>query len=75
MVVSRARKDGRWPPTPTLELTRDQIVAEMERVACAGRGVPAAKIIADYRAGILKDPGQVGDLLVLAGLLDPYSAD
>ena len=63
---------------PTLELTRDQIVAEMERVARTRRGVSAAKVITDYRAGVLEDPGQVGDLLVLAGLLDPtdpYSAD
>jgi hypothetical protein len=56
---------------PTLELTRDEIVAEMERVAAARRGVSAAQIVADYRAGTLQDPGQVGDVLVLAGLLDP----
>ena len=56
---------------PTLELTRDEIVAEMERVARARRGVSAAALIEDYRAGRLQDPGQVGDVLVLAGLLDP----
>ncbi len=56
---------------PTLELTRDEIVAEMERVAHARRGASAAELIAAYRAGTLDDPGQVGDVLVLAGLLDP----
>ena len=59
---------------PTLELTRDEIVAEMERVALSRRGVSAAELIAWYRAGILDDPGQVGDVLVLAGLLDPSDA-
>jgi hypothetical protein len=36
--------------------------------------VSAAELIAAYRAGILDDPGQVGDVLVLAGLLDPSDA-
>ena len=56
---------------PTLELTRDEIVAEMERVARSRTGVSAAELISAYRAGTLDDPGQVGDVLVLAGLLDP----
>ena len=63
---------------PTLELSRDEIVAEMERVALARRGVSAAELVAEYRAGTLEDPGQIGDVLVLAGLLDPadpYFAD
>ena len=63
---------------PTLEMTRGEIVAEMERVAQARLGVSAADVVADYLAGTLEDPGQVGDVLVLAGLLDPadpYFAD
>jgi hypothetical protein len=56
---------------PTLELTRDEIVAEMERVAQARQGVSAAELVAAYRDGTLQDPGAIGDVLVLAGLLDP----
>ena len=61
---------------PTLELGRDEIVAEMERVAQRRRHMSAADVVRRYRAGTLEAPGELADLLVLGDLLDeddPYS--
>lgn len=62
---------------PTLELTRDMIIDEMERVAKSRLDMPAYEVVHLYQAGELEEPGVVGDLLVLADLLapdDPYLA-
>jgi hypothetical protein len=55
---------------PTLELTRDEIVAEMERVAQRRRHVSALDIVRQFHAGTLDDPGELADLLMLGDLLD-----
>jgi hypothetical protein len=63
---------------PTLELTRDEIIKEIDRVARLRCGMSGADVIRAYRAGMLDDPGRVGDVLVLADLLDsddPIFAD
>jgi hypothetical protein len=62
-----ARKGG---TVPTLELSREQIVAEMERVARRRRHTSAAEVVRQYRAGTLEAPGELADLLVLGDLLD-----
>lgn len=54
-----------------LELTRDDIIEALETGARRRRAIGGAEMIAAYRAGRLEDPGEVGDLLVLADLLDP----
>lgn len=54
----------------TLELTRDEIVAAIEKVAQERRGVSASRLVTDHRAARLDNPGEVGDALVLADLLD-----
>ena len=51
------------------KLTRDEIVAEIHRGAKARRGMTATALIRAYKAGKLDDPGEVSDLLALAGLL------
>lgn len=52
-----------------LELTRDEVVARLEREARRRTGLSAGELLAAYRRGQLEDPGRVADLLVLAGLL------
>ena len=59
---------------PTLELSRDEIIAEMERVARHRRQTSAAEIVRAYRAGTLEAPGELADLLVLGDLLDADDA-
>ena len=54
---------------PTAELTRDEIIAEMERVAQQRRQLSAAEIIRAYRRGMLEDAGEVADIIVLSTLL------
>jgi hypothetical protein len=54
---------------PTAELTRDEIIAELERVSQQRRHTSAAKILQAYRAGTLEDAGELADVLVLATLL------
>jgi predicted dithiol-disulfide oxidoreductase (DUF899 family) len=55
---------------PTLEMTREEIVAEMERVAQRRRHTSAADVVRRYRAGTLDAPGELADLLMLGDLLD-----
>ncbi|WP_206784226.1 hypothetical protein [Amycolatopsis sp. MtRt-6] len=57
--------------TTTVQMTRNEIVAEIEKVTRARLGKSAAEVITSYREGRLADPGAVGDALVLADLLDP----
>jgi hypothetical protein len=62
---------------PTAELTREEIVGEMERVAQRRRRLSAAEVIRRYRAGSLEDAGELADVLILATLLpedDPLFA-
>ncbi len=53
-----------------LELTRDRLVARIERGA-KQRGLlySAEDLVRAYRAGRLEDPGAVADLMALAALL------
>lgn len=53
----------------SLELTRDEIVREMDRVSQVRLGTSAADVVRRYQEGALEDPGQVGDVLVLSDLL------
>lgn len=55
----------------TLELTRDQIVDEMERVTRRRLGIGAKEALHLYETGELQDAGEIGDVLVLADLLEP----
>jgi len=54
---------------PTAELTRDEIIAEMERVAQQRRHLSAADVMRAYRSGTLEDAGELADVIVLATLL------
>lgn len=56
---------------PTLELTRDDIIEEMDRVSMDRLGMSAHEVLSRYSAGELEQVGEVGDVLVLADLLDP----
>ena len=62
----------------TIELTRDEIVAQLEAGAQARRGLSARELVLAYRKALLEDPGEVADLLALASLLpdeDPLFAE
>ena len=50
-------------------LSRRQIVHRINQGARARRGMSAEELVAAYRRGKLADPGEVSDLLMLAGLL------
>ena len=54
---------------PALELTREEIVARMERGAKHRLHMSAEEMVSAYRAGRLGDPGRVADLLALGSLL------
>ena len=61
-----------------LELTRDEILAQIEDGARHRLGLSARELVRAYRAGCLEDPGSVADLLALAHLLrddDPVFTD
>jgi hypothetical protein len=57
--------------TTTVEMTREQIIANIDRITRARLGLSAAEVVHAYRAGQLPDAGRVGDALVLADLLSP----
>ena len=62
---------------PTADLTRDEIIDEMERVSQRRRHLSAAEVLRQYRDGSLDDAGEVADVIVLATLLpedDPLFA-
>ena len=62
----------------TVELTREEIIAQLEEGAQRRRGISARELLSAYRAGRLDQPGDVLDLLGLAWLLpedDPLFAD
>ena len=55
---------------PVLELTREEIVARIERGARQRFRMSAEVLILAYREGRLRDCGKVADLLSLAHLLE-----
>jgi hypothetical protein len=55
----------------TVELTRDEILAQIDQVSRKRLGLTAEEALQQWRAGELEDPGAVGDALVLSDLLDP----
>jgi len=73
-----ARRDAELTRTateeepPILELTREQIVTEMERVAQQRLGMSAAEMVRRFRTDRLGgDWGQVAGAIALGDLLDP----
>jgi len=54
---------------PVLELTRDEILEQIEAIARKKRALSGTALIRAYRAGRLEDPGEVAGALVLADLL------
>ena len=52
-----------------LELSRAEIVDQIERGAQRRRHMGAGELVRAYRAGRLEDAGEVADLLALANLL------
>jgi hypothetical protein len=52
-----------------LTLTREQIMAILEREARKRLGLSARELFRRYAKGLLDDPGEVSDLVVIADLL------
>ncbi len=63
------RRNGMTRAAPDRRLSRKEIVTDLEREARRRRGMSAKELVGAYRAGTLYDPGEVADLLGLAGLL------
>jgi hypothetical protein len=60
-----------------LKLSREEILDRIDCVARQRLGMSGTEMIRAYRAGRLRDPGAVADVLVLANLLaedDPVFA-
>lgn len=55
--------------TKTLELSRGEIVRQLDREARRRLNISGEELVRQYRAGELKDCGNVADLLALASLL------
>ncbi len=53
----------------TFELDREEIVQRIHRGALARCNMSGKELLAAYRQGLLEEPGEVADLLVLADLL------
>ncbi len=53
----------------TVTMTRDEIIAELDRESQRRLSMPAKNLFRLYREGELDDPGSVADLLILADLL------
>jgi hypothetical protein len=52
-----------------LELKREQIAQQLDREARRRLAISGEELVRRYRAGLLKDRGQVADLLAFTGLL------
>lgn len=52
-----------------LTLTREQIIALLEREAQKRLGISARELFRRYSKRLLEDPGEVSDLIVVADLL------
>jgi hypothetical protein len=55
--------------TPVLELSRDEIVAQISTGAQRRLGISAEELLRAYAQRRLENPGRVADLLALARLL------
>jgi hypothetical protein len=56
---------------PALELSREEIVAQIDREARRRLSMSAEEFVRAYRTCQLLDPGRVADLLALGSLLEP----
>ena len=54
-----------------MQLTRDEVIAYMEREAKARRQISAAELVRAYREGKLHEPCEVMDILGYGFLLAP----
>ena len=52
-----------------LELRREQMAQQLDREARRRRALAGEELVRHYRAGLLKDCGQIADLLALTSLL------
>jgi hypothetical protein len=62
---------------PVVELTRDEILQEIDSAARDRRGMSGAELLGAFAEGRLDDPADVADILVIADLLpddDPIRA-
>ncbi|TME44855.1 MAG: hypothetical protein E6I60_16260 [Chloroflexi bacterium] len=57
-----------------VELSREEILALVDEGARHRLGIPGEELLELYRRGQLRDLGEVGDLLVLATLLEDQTA-
>lgn len=60
-----------------LELTREKIAQQLDREARRRLAISGEELVCRYRVGLLKDRGQIADLLALTSLLaedDPLFA-
>ena len=63
--------------TQTLELSRGEIIQQLDREAHRRLNISGEELVRRYHKGLLKDCGNVADLLALASLLtedDPLFA-
>ena len=51
---------------PIVELTRDDIVHQIDVAAQQRRGMSGAELLTAFAEGKLDDPGEVADILVIA---------
>jgi hypothetical protein len=60
-----------------IDLSREELIKQLDQESFRRRGMSARDLMLAYRAGRLENPGEVADLLALAGLLpedDPLFA-
>lgn len=60
-----------------IDLSREELIKQLDQESTRRRGMSARDLMLAYREGRLQNPGEVADLLALAGLLpedDPLFA-
>lgn len=57
------------PDVPIIELSRDDIVHQIDAAAHDRRGMSGSELLTAFAEGRLDDPGDVADILVIADLL------
>jgi|GEM_PF-1471720 len=60
-----------------IDLSREELIKQLDEESMRRRSMSACDLMLAYRAGRLENPGEVADLLALAGLLpedDPLFA-
>ncbi len=62
-------RNGKHPEPRERKLTRAEIVGAIEAGAQRRRGLSARRLVSAFNRGKLEDPGEMADLLGLAGLL------